>query len=157
MSHKFVVGFDGSATGERALAFALDRAKAQGASLVIAHVLEWSPYTFLTPNELAERHKRRKEELERAETAVLAPVVASLKDSGITVETDLRYGHIADTICSIAKDAGADQIFVGRDGASKLATRLFGSVASSLAQVSAVPVTIVPVLFPYSTAIPSRV
>jgi len=69
MSGKFVVGYDGSEAAQRALDFAIDRAAAQGGSVLIAHVLEWSPYSFLTPNELEERHKRRREELERAETA----------------------------------------------------------------------------------------
>ncbi|MDO6728195.1 universal stress protein, partial [Cognatishimia sp. 1_MG-2023] len=75
MSEKFVVGFDGSDAAKRALDFAVDRAKALGGSVVVAHVLEWSPYSFLTPTELEERHKRRREELERAETALMKPVV----------------------------------------------------------------------------------
>lgn len=144
MSEKIVVGYDGSASAKSALAFASDRAKASGATLVLAHVLEWSPYSFLTPEELAERHKRRTEELARAETAVLGPVVASLKASGVTVSTELRYGHIAETICAIASEQGASQIVIGRTGHSELATRLFGSVAGALAQAAPVPVTIVP-------------
>ena len=43
--------------------FAVARAKAQNASLTVAHVLEWSPYTFLTPEEIEERHARRTDEL----------------------------------------------------------------------------------------------
>lgn len=144
MSQKFVVGVDGSDSASRTLDYAVSQAKAQGASLVIAHVLEWSPYSFLTPEELEERHMRRKEELERAETALLKPLVERLKSSGVKVETELKYGHIADTLCAIAKDAGADQILVGRSGQSGVASRLFGSVAGSLAQSAPVPVTIVP-------------
>lgn len=144
MSQKFVVGVDGSDSASRTLDYAVSQAKAQGASLVIAHVLEWSPYSFLTPEELEERHMRRKQELERAETALLKPLVERLKSSGVKVETELKYGHIADTLCAIAKDAGADQILVGRSGQSGVASRLFGSVAGSLAQSAPVPVTIVP-------------
>lgn len=144
MSQKLVVGYDGSEGAKRALDFAVGRAKKQGATLLIAHVLEWSPYSFLTPDELEERHKRRKEELERAESAVLAPVSASLEGSGVPVETELRYGHIAETLCEIAEKSGADQVIIGRTGHSQLASRLFGSVAGSLAQASPVPVTIVP-------------
>lgn len=144
MSHKIVVGYDGSDCGRAALDFAIDVAKARGGSIVIAHVLEWSPYSFLTPTELEERHKRRNEELERAETAVLAPVVDSMKSSGVKVTTALKYGHIAETLCNIAKDEAANQIVIGRTGHSKLSSRLFGSVAGSLAQAAPVPVTIVP-------------
>jgi nucleotide-binding universal stress UspA family protein len=144
MPQKIIVGYDGSETGQSALDFAVDLAKARGADLVLAHVLEWSPYSFLTPEEIEQRHKRRKEELERAETAVLAPVVKKLQGEGVTVTTVLKYGHIADTLCKIATDENASQIVVGRTGESGLSARLFGSVAGSLAQASPVPVTIVP-------------
>ncbi|KPP85069.1 MAG: universal stress protein family protein [Rhodobacteraceae bacterium HLUCCA08] len=144
MTHKIVVGFDGSASGRAALDFAVRVARAQGGSIVIAHVLEWSPYSFLTPNEIEERHKRRKEELARARTAVLDPVVAELAESGVETSTALKYGHIAETLCKIASDEGAGQIVIGRTGHSTLSARLFGSVAGSLAQAAPVPVTIVP-------------
>lgn len=73
MASKIVVGYDGSEAAERALDFAMSRADLSGNSLVIAHVLEWSPYSFLTPSEVEERHRRRTEEMQRAETAILAP------------------------------------------------------------------------------------
>ena len=98
MSQTIVVGYDASASGNRALEFALNEAKSKGANVLIAHVLEWSPYSFLTPEELEERHKRRGEELARAEQAVLAPVVEKAKASGVATETELRYGHIAETL-----------------------------------------------------------
>lgn len=91
-----------------------------------------------------ETHKRRTEELQRAETALLEPVVKKLAGSGIKVTTSLKYGHIAETLCKVAKDEGANQIVIGRTGHSEMASRLFGSVAGSLAQASPVPVTIVP-------------
>jgi nucleotide-binding universal stress UspA family protein len=144
MSHKIVVGYDGSDSAKAALAFATDLAKAQSGSIVVAHVLEWSPYSFLTPTELEERHKRRGEELERAEAAILAPAVEGLKDSGLVIETALKYGNIATTLGEIATESGADQIVIGRNGEPGLSSRVFGSVAISLAQAAPVPVTIVP-------------
>ena len=144
MSTKYAVGYDGSPASQRAVDFAKALARENGATLVLAHVLEWSPYSFLTPEEIEERHKRRGEELARAEDAVLAPVKASLADEGISVESVIRYGHIADTLGAIAKEAGASQIFVGRDGSSAISARVFGSVAGSLAQSAPVACTIVP-------------
>lgn len=141
---KIVLGYDDSESAKDALDFAVALAKSSGSELVIAHVLEWSPYSFLTPDELAERHKRRKEELERAETALLAPVVANLETSGIKVSTVIRYGHIAETLVKIIEEAGASQLVIGRTGHSPMSSRLFGSVAGTLAQVAPVPVTIVP-------------
>ncbi len=144
MSKRFVVGYDGSEESKRAVQFAVSQAKSADAGIVIAHVLEWSPYSFLTPEELEERHKRRKEELSRAETALMAPIKDSLSGSGVTVETEMRYGHVADTLAEIAKDVGAEQMFIGRTGESGLTARVFGSVAGSLAQIAPVACTIVP-------------
>lgn len=144
MSKKIAVGYDGSDSAGGALDFAITLAKASGAELVIAHVLEWSPYSFLTPTEIEERHKRRTEELERAETAVIKPVMGKLEDEGVTAKCVLKYGHIAETLNMIATDEGVDQIVIGRNGHSQLSSRLFGSVAGSLAQAASVPVTIVP-------------
>lgn len=144
MSHNIVVGYDGSESANRALDFAVDRAKAQGGSVLIAHVLEWSPYSFLTPSELDERHKRRNEELARAQSAVIDPAIARCKESGVTVEGTVKYGHIAQVICDIAREVSAGQVVIGRTGHSSLSARIFGSVAGSLAQAAPVPVTIVP-------------
>lgn len=144
MTERIVVAFDASASARRAVDHALARARVSGAQLVLAHVLEWSPYSFLTKDEIAERHARRKEELERADTAIMAPLVAELMAAGVTVESEIRYGHVADTLIEIAKAYDAASIVAGRTGGDGLASRLFGSVAGTLAQVSPVPVTIVP-------------
>jgi nucleotide-binding universal stress UspA family protein len=144
MSDTIVVATDGSEAGHRALAWAHERAKAKGASLLLVHVLEWSPYSFLTPEEIEERHVRRKQELARAEAAILAPLLAEYKGSKVKIETLIRYGHVIDTICEVAKDGGASEIVAGRTGNSGVMSRVFGSVAGSLAQVSPVPCTIVP-------------
>ncbi|BBU58864.1 hypothetical protein KU6B_51290 [Mameliella alba] len=144
MNDKFVVGYDGSEAARRALDFAMDRAAAQGATVVIAHVLEWSPYSFLTPTELEERHMRRKEELNRAEKSIITPAKAAVEGKGVPVETVLRYGHIADTLCEVADKMEAAQIFIGRNGHSRFGSRVFGSVAGSLVQTAPVPCTIVP-------------
>ncbi|MGY3439188.1 MULTISPECIES: universal stress protein [unclassified Marinovum] len=144
MASTIVVGFDGSDSAKRAVAFAVTTAKAQGDTIVVAHVLEWSPYSFLTPTELEERHKRRGEELKRAETALLDPLLAELSTSGVEVKTSLKYGHIAETLLKVAREHSASHIIIGRTGHSAMESRLFGSVAGSLAQAAPAPVTIVP-------------
>ncbi len=144
MSDLYLVAYDGSDASMRAVEFAASAAKGAGKSLLVAHVLEWSPYTFLTPNELEERHKRRKEELERAETALIKPLLEKLTANGAKADSVIKYGHVTDTLCKIATDNNADQIFIGRTGHSSLSARLFGSVAGSLSQIAPVPCTIVP-------------
>ena len=144
MSLKYVVACDGSTASGRAIKVAVEQAKLSGASLLLVHVLEWSPYSFLTPEELEERHKRRNEELKRAQEALLDPVIKSLSDEGIEASAVIRYGHVAQTLAEIAEKEGAAQMFIGRTGESTLSKLVFGSVAATMAQIAPVPCTIVP-------------
>jgi nucleotide-binding universal stress UspA family protein len=136
----FVVAYDG--TDLHPVDFAISRAAREGARLLIVHVLEWSPYSFLTTEELAERHKLRQQELARADQSIMTPILKRARGAGATADGELRYGNIVDCLCSIAKEKDASMIFVGRS--SSLSTRLFGSVASGLAQCASVPTVIVP-------------
>jgi nucleotide-binding universal stress UspA family protein len=144
MSNKFVVGIDDSEDCVRAAKFAQSMAGGADTSIHIIHVLEWSPYSFLTAQELEERHKRRGEELERANSAIVAPMLQKLEGGGSEITGEVRYGGIAETIAKYCEEISADQVFVARTGDSQLATRLFGSVPSTLVQISNVPVTVVP-------------
>jgi nucleotide-binding universal stress UspA family protein len=137
---KFLVACDGQ--DRHALDFAISRARKEGAELYAVHVLEWSPYSFLTVEELAERHKTRQSELARADKAILQPILEAARAAGVTANGEVRHGNPVDTICEIAMEQGAVLIFVGRS--NRLSERVFGSVASGLAQCSAVPVVIVP-------------
>lgn len=144
MTEKYIVAVDASEGSERALSAAIALAKTSGGALTLTHIIEWSPFSFHTPDELAERHKRREEELDRAEKALLGPAVAAAKAAGVSCETLIRHGHPAEMLAEIAAESGAKQIFIGRKGQSKAGLLLFGSVASSLIQISTVPVTVVP-------------
>ena len=144
MSQIILVGTDCSECSDRALDYAAQWARNVNAHLIVVHVIEWSPYTFNTPQELAERHKRREEELERAHREVIDPVVSRLAGEGSDVEGIVRHGHAADTLNQVANEQGADNIVIGRKGASRLKAQLFGSVAGSLVQISDHPVTVVP-------------
>lgn len=144
MSNKYLVACDGSPASARALQFAINQAKSDGASILIAHVLEWSPYSFLTPEEIEERHARRTDELKRAQMAVVDPLVSSATNEGIQADSVIRYGHVTETLAGIAAKEAVSQMFIGRTGYSNLATRVFGSVAGTMAQIAPVPCTIVP-------------
>ena len=144
MSKKFLVACDGSPASGRALKLAIEQAKMSGGSILLAHVLEWSPYSFLTPEELEERHKRRNEEIKRAETALIEPLAEDVKGEGIEVESIIRYGHVNETLVDIAEKEAVAQMFIGRTGHSSLSKIVFGSVASPMAQIAPVPCTVVP-------------
>ena len=144
MSDTYLVAVDGSEGSLRAVEFATERALASKAKLLLAYVIEWSPYSFHTPEELAERHKRREEEISRAQSKVLDPLVATARDKGCDVEVFVRHGHPSQTLVELAEANKATQMFIGRKGDSRIATLLFGSVAGALVQTSPVPVTVVP-------------
>jgi AGCS family alanine or glycine:cation symporter len=133
MSQLYLVGIDCSECGNRALEYATQKARAHGNRILVAHVIEWSPYSFNTVEENAERHKRREAELERAHKEVVDPVVAQLREQGIDAEGEIRHGHIAKTLKQLADEHHANTIVVGRHGQSSLVGRLFGSVSGTFA------------------------
>jgi len=144
MKDSYLLAVDGSPGSKKAVDFAAKRAKLGGEKLVVAYVIEWSPYSFNTPEENATRHKRREEEIDRATTSVVEPVAAELRDLGLNVETIVRHGNTAATLIDIAEKHGVAQIIIGRRGETGLKKMMFGSVVANLVQTSPVPVAVVP-------------
>ena len=140
----YVVAYDGREASKRAALFAAERAKLAKAALHFVHVLEWSPYSFLTPDELEERHRRRREEIEHANQHLLVPIANELSQQGHTITTEVRYGNVAKTLKEIADEKQAKIIFIARANDSKLSSMILGSVPSTLIQIASVPVTVVP-------------
>ena len=144
MKDSYLLAVDGSPGSQKAVDFAARRAKLGDADVIVAYVIEWSPYSFNTPEENATRHKRREEELDRATQSVVDPVAKDLRGQGLRVETIVRHGHTAATLIELAEQNKVDQIIIGRRGESGLKQMMFGSVAANLVQSSPVPVTVVP-------------
>lgn len=144
MDQVFLVGIDCSECSQRALEYAISLASANRARLYVVHVIEWSQFSFNTPMENEVRHKRREDELERAHVEIVDPVVQDLRGMGIDAHGLIRHGHTAQTIGQLANEVGATNIIIGRKGASKIKTHLFGSVPSMLVQIADQPVTVVP-------------
>lgn len=144
MSTKLVIGLDGQSSGERALDFASTLAEQIGScELLVVYVIEWSPYSFQTAEENAQRHKRREEEISTARERVVDPAVAKLTKAGLKVTGHVKHGNVADTLNKVAKDAGAAQIVVARSTDQSLSKRLFGSSTANLVMEASVPVTVV--------------
>lgn len=138
----YLVAYDGDDT--RVADYAARCAKRANAKLLIVHVLEWSPYTFLTPEEIEARHRERTKELERAKSEVMTPILERMSAMGVDAQGEVRHGDAVSILCDIAKRSGAQQVFAGRNGAHGLKARVFGSTAIGLIQASPVPVVIVP-------------
>lgn len=144
MSNSVLVAVDGSDGGERALKYAAERAKLNGAKIIVCYVIEWSPYSFNTPEENAERHMRREQEIDKATSSVVTPAAEYLKSEGLSCETVVQHGPPAETLIKQAGKHEVNQIVVGRRGQSGIKNLIFGSVAGSLIQTSPVPVVVVP-------------
>ncbi|WP_339851158.1 universal stress protein [uncultured Nisaea sp.] len=141
---KLIIGLDGHGSGERALQFGQNLASAgTDCELLVVYVIEWSPFSFQTAEENAQRHKRREEEIALAMERVVAPAVDTLKKAGVNARGMVRHGNVADTLNAVASDEKADQIIVGRTSEGGIASRLFGSVTANLVMHADVPVTVV--------------
>lgn len=139
-----LIGVDKSEASTRAVEFALDRAAAEDLQLVVAHVINWSPFSFNTNTENEERPARRRAEIKAADEQVIAPMVSLIEAAGRKASTQIRHGHPSETLIDIAEEVGASHIVVGRTGDSGLREAIFGSVVMKLVHVSPLPVTVVP-------------
>jgi nucleotide-binding universal stress UspA family protein len=144
MTVRIVIGLDGTETGERALAFARDLAsRVEACELIVAYVIEWSPFTFQTAEENERRHKRREEEIDIATQRVIAPAVTSLEGAGFKVSGVVQHGDVAETLNRIAAEHAGTQIIVGRVSNDGFTKRIFGSSTQQLVMSADVPVTVV--------------
>lgn len=144
MKNKIVIGLDGMDTGDRALAFAKDMATQIGnCELLAIYVIEWSPFTFQTAEENAQRHSRREEEIALATTRILEPAVEALKKAGFKASGLVRHGDVAETLNKLTVENGGTQIIVGRASSDGFAQRIFGSSTQNLVMHADVPVTVV--------------
>ena len=144
MSAKIIVGLDGSGSGDRVADYAKGMAKLIGdCELILVYVIEWSPFTFQTPEENAERHKRREEEINAALDRVVNPAVERLKQEGFSVRGIVKHGNVAELLDSTAVEEDAIQIVVARSSEGGISKTLFGSATANLVMNASVPVTVI--------------
>jgi nucleotide-binding universal stress UspA family protein len=144
MTQVLLVGTDCSNCSNRALDYAARWAKSANYQMIVVYVIEWSSFSFNTPQENEQRHKRREEELQRAHEQIVGPIVEKLSGEGLSVQGVIRHGHPAETLSAVAREFDVSNIIIGRKGQSAIVAKLFGSVASTLVQISDRPVTVVP-------------
>lgn len=143
-----LVGVDHSQSSRRAVEFALERARVNQWRMTIVHVINWSQYSFNTPDDNEARPVVRKAEVERAQAEVLDPIMAWAESEGyltdVAVQTLVRHGRPSEVLSDLAAEGGHDIVVVGRTGESQLRMAIFGSTASRLVQHAPVAVVVVP-------------
>lgn len=143
-----LIGVDHSEGALRAVEFASERARVNGWRMTVAHVINWSRYSFPTQEANEARPVTRKNEIDLAQTQVIDPVLTWLETSGylpdIKVTTTIRHGRPSEVLSDLAGRDGHDVIIVGRTGDADLRTAIFGSTANRLVQHAPVPVVVVP-------------
>ena len=144
MTAKIVVGLDGSGSGARAVEYAKKLGGLIGAcELILVYVVEWSPFSFHTPEENEQRHVRHQEEIKQALERVVNPAVAALTNDGVAARGLVQHGDVADTLDRVAVAEEADQIVIARTSDTGIASRIFGSSTANLVMHASVPVTVV--------------
>jgi nucleotide-binding universal stress UspA family protein len=136
--HGVVVGFDGSVSSERALAYAVGMARRSRTGLVIVHVANRLPATVWAGCEPpvfvdVPDHRTEVLGLELACSDFLGDVPWVLVERG---------GDICHELEEVAREYAADAIVVG--GTNGFLARLFGSVAGRLARRANRPVVVIP-------------
>jgi nucleotide-binding universal stress UspA family protein len=96
----------------------------------------WEVRSFLNPEEIAQIQQDEGE-------ADLRGARHLLDQGGIAYTATVVYGPIAETIAEFAAQHGCDHIVMGTHGHGALASLFLGSVASTVFQLTRLPVTLV--------------
>lgn len=143
---RILAAVDGSEGADRAVDYAAQQAKDDGADLLIVNVI--GGYG-LPDNMLKAFSQTSNAWLEEMLTSASAATLTRARERArgfdvTTIQMESRGGDIAQAIIDIAQEKGAESIVVGKRGSGRIAGLLLGSVSQKLASLAPVPVTIVP-------------
>jgi nucleotide-binding universal stress UspA family protein len=137
VSAPIVLGYDGSASANAALAKVIEVAPSLGAPVVVVFGFYISPLGGGDVRDYKERLQHLGEhEVERA--------AADLDGAGIEVSSRIVSERPAEAILAVAEEVGAQLIAVGTVGESPISGAILGSVVLKLLHRSPVPLLVVP-------------
>ena len=137
MITKLLLGYDGSASAERALAFALETARRYEAELHVLAVAR--PPDLGTEIEVEPVIER---ELKHYES-VLAGIAGQLEQSAVKTQSEVVVGHPSEQLLRYAETHDIDHIVVGNRGRTLFERLLLGSVARQVIAHAPCNVTVV--------------
>lgn len=140
MMKKLLIPVDGSDNANRAVAHAIERAKAApGTRMLLLNVQEqlerW--YAHGLNSEATRQHLKEAGEREAAQARRL------LDEAGIPYEFTIQFGKPAEVIARVAQDQGCTGIVMGTRGLGDVESVFLGSTAFKVVHLSAIPVTLV--------------
>ena len=139
---KLLVGVDGSENALRAVRYAARLARENGPvaiHLVTAHeepVLYGEIAVYVSAEKVLECQRRISE-------TWLAEAERALQEAGVPYSKEILAGHVPSVIARRADELRCDGIVLGSRGMTAMGNLLLGSVASKVAHIAHVPVTLV--------------
>ena len=130
---------DFSDASTNAFRYACEFAKAMGSKIIFLNVVEPRPMVA----DMTLNYIPLEEDLAKAATEDLKPLVQEAESKGIAVQADVMIGTPADLILSQAAEFDASIIIMGSHGKTGLSRLLMGSVAEAIVRKAKIPVLIV--------------
>ena len=135
---RILVATDFSEASELAVDYALELARTFRATLVLAHVYDVPIVGF--PDGVLIASPNVATQIATAAREGLAAAVARHAASGVTLDSVLRQGAVAETVNGIAEEVDADLIVIGTHGRRGIAHAILGSVAEKILRAATRPV-----------------
>lgn len=137
MIHKILLGYDGSASADRAYLFAVDLSKRYGAEL---HAL-----VVARPPDFGDDVEAEADidDVQRRYNRVLSALKLRMAKDGVKAHAQLVIGHPAEQLVRYAEAHGIDHIVVGHRGHTLFERWLIGSVARQVVAYAHCAVTVV--------------
>lgn len=141
---RILIATDGSASANRALDYAVARAKEIGAQVLIVNVMGQA-----FPEEVFQRFTHAQQSwVEELFTSLSSRTLTQAQErarlaGAANVELESRSGDVAQSIIDAAREKSADAIVIGKRGAGH-GGLLLGSVSHKLVSLATCPVTVVP-------------
>ena len=140
---RILVPVDGSAPANRAVAYATTLAAGRDDALItLVNVQGPETIEVSDVSAVISRKADRQIAAQRSKTA-LRKATRICHDAQVKFETRVELGPIAETIDRIARQLDVDQIVIGSRGLGAIRRLVLGSVATKVARLARVPVTLV--------------
>ncbi len=130
LGRRILVPAGGSPWSDAAVDYAITLAQTEGFSLCLLHVIPRAPDPNDALDDLEGRH-------------ILAQAETRAVSAGVSTETVLTYGHIAQTILETVVEQSCDGIIMGARGATGWKRVMIGSISNTVAVATPLPVLLV--------------